>query len=164
MFASLLDAEKGGCFRIGPSGDDYVSKQLYMPGTTRFLLRSWGAPGASETFTDRRRLPDVSEAAARSQRSATRVTWSRCNYPRRAARQYPPEFPGAGHLDRGVKSVPAPASGTNSRCAFSGHNKSSGKLPAASALIAKMPPGSGADSKKLHDFQLDVKPRRAGPD
>ena len=28
VFASLLDAENGGYFRIAPAGDDYVSKQL----------------------------------------------------------------------------------------------------------------------------------------
>jgi GH15 family glucan-1,4-alpha-glucosidase len=43
IFASLLDAEKGGQFRVCPTSDDYVSKQLYFPDTgvllTRFLLQ-----------------------------------------------------------------------------------------------------------------------------
>jgi len=33
VFASLVDAGKGGHFRIAPERDDYVSKQLYLPGT-----------------------------------------------------------------------------------------------------------------------------------
>jgi GH15 family glucan-1,4-alpha-glucosidase len=42
IFASLLDAEKGGQFRVCPQTDKYVSRQLYFPDTgvliTRFLL------------------------------------------------------------------------------------------------------------------------------
>ena len=41
VFASLLDHDRGGHFRIGPDRDDYVSRQLYFPDTailiTRFL-------------------------------------------------------------------------------------------------------------------------------
>ena len=32
VFASLLDDERGGHFRIAPDRDDYVTKQLYLPG------------------------------------------------------------------------------------------------------------------------------------
>ncbi|HXL18727.1 MAG TPA: trehalase-like domain-containing protein, partial [Streptosporangiaceae bacterium] len=32
VFASLLDADKGGHFRIAPDRDDFVSRQLYLPG------------------------------------------------------------------------------------------------------------------------------------
>jgi GH15 family glucan-1,4-alpha-glucosidase len=31
--ASVLDADRGGYFRVGPDRDDYVSKQLYFPDT-----------------------------------------------------------------------------------------------------------------------------------
>jgi Trehalase-like, N-terminal len=31
VFASLLDAERGGYFRISPDTNDYVSRQLYFP-------------------------------------------------------------------------------------------------------------------------------------
>ena len=31
VFASLLDRDNGGQFRIGPEGDDYVARQLYFP-------------------------------------------------------------------------------------------------------------------------------------
>jgi GH15 family glucan-1,4-alpha-glucosidase len=41
IFASLLDADKGGHFRIAPDRDDFVSRQLYLPETavlnTRFM-------------------------------------------------------------------------------------------------------------------------------
>jgi GH15 family glucan-1,4-alpha-glucosidase len=30
VFASLLDADRGGHYRIAPDRDDYVSKQLYF--------------------------------------------------------------------------------------------------------------------------------------
>jgi GH15 family glucan-1,4-alpha-glucosidase len=31
VFASLVDADKGGHFRIAPDRDDFVSRQLYLP-------------------------------------------------------------------------------------------------------------------------------------
>ena len=33
VFASLLDADRGGFFRICPDVDGYVTRQLYLPGT-----------------------------------------------------------------------------------------------------------------------------------
>jgi GH15 family glucan-1,4-alpha-glucosidase len=42
VFASILDADGGGLFRIAPDGDGWSSKQLYLPDTniliTRFLM------------------------------------------------------------------------------------------------------------------------------
>ena len=42
VFAAILDANKGGLFRISPAGDGWSSKQLYLPDTniliTRFLM------------------------------------------------------------------------------------------------------------------------------
>src|SRR6266545_7433426 len=42
VFASILDADHGGLFRISPDGDGWSSKQLYLPDTnvliTRFLM------------------------------------------------------------------------------------------------------------------------------
>jgi GH15 family glucan-1,4-alpha-glucosidase len=44
VFASILDAERGGYFRIAPEGEEYRVKQLYLPGTailiTRFIMPS----------------------------------------------------------------------------------------------------------------------------
>jgi GH15 family glucan-1,4-alpha-glucosidase len=43
VFAAILDADRGGLFRIAPDGDGWSSKQLYLPDTnvliTRFLMR-----------------------------------------------------------------------------------------------------------------------------
>jgi GH15 family glucan-1,4-alpha-glucosidase len=42
VFASILDADRGGRFRISPDSDGWTSKQLYLPDTnvliTRFLM------------------------------------------------------------------------------------------------------------------------------
>ncbi|GAB3848866.1 glycoside hydrolase family 15 protein [Micromonospora andamanensis] len=66
IFGALLDRRKGGHFRFAPDGVDYVSKQLYLPGTpiliTRFLSRDGVGelidfmPVTGERATDRHRL------------------------------------------------------------------------------------------------------------
>jgi GH15 family glucan-1,4-alpha-glucosidase len=66
VFASLLDADHGGYFRVAPDRDDYVSKQLYFPDTavliTRFMTPDGVGevqdfmPPAGEVATDRHRL------------------------------------------------------------------------------------------------------------
>jgi GH15 family glucan-1,4-alpha-glucosidase len=66
VFASLLDTDKGGYFRIAPDTSDYVSRQLYFPDTamliTRFMTEDGVGevtdfmPVAGETPTDRHRL------------------------------------------------------------------------------------------------------------
>ena len=66
VFASLLDADKGGYFRIAPDTSDYMSKQLYFPDTamliTRFLTEDGVGevtdfmPVAGRQVTDRHRL------------------------------------------------------------------------------------------------------------
>ena len=66
VFASLLDAEKGGYFRIAPAGGDYVTRQLYMPGTGMLITRFMTPDGVGEVLdfmpviegkpTDRHRL------------------------------------------------------------------------------------------------------------
>jgi GH15 family glucan-1,4-alpha-glucosidase len=48
VFASLLDADRGGHFRIAPDRDDYVSKQLYLPGTTILTTRFMTPDGVGE--------------------------------------------------------------------------------------------------------------------
>jgi len=37
VFASLLDAEKGGYFKVSPVADGYVTKQLYLPNTAMLI-------------------------------------------------------------------------------------------------------------------------------
>jgi GH15 family glucan-1,4-alpha-glucosidase len=48
VFASLLDAGKGGHFRIAPDRDDYVSRQLYLPETAILITRFMTADGVGE--------------------------------------------------------------------------------------------------------------------
>ena len=48
IFASLLDREKGGYFSIAPEGDDYISKQLYLPGTAILMTRFITPNGVGE--------------------------------------------------------------------------------------------------------------------
>src|SRR5246127_4193408 len=50
VFASLLDAEKGGYFRIAPAGNNYGSKQLYMPGTALLITRFMTPDGVGEVL------------------------------------------------------------------------------------------------------------------
>jgi pentatricopeptide repeat protein len=66
VFCSLLDAEKGGYFRISPISKSYVSKQLYMPNTAMLITRFMTPDGVGEVLdfmpviegqpTDRHRL------------------------------------------------------------------------------------------------------------
>jgi GH15 family glucan-1,4-alpha-glucosidase len=66
VFASLLDAERGGYFRVSPDRDDCVTRQLYVPDTavliTRFMTPDGVAevhdfmPVAGRRATDRHRL------------------------------------------------------------------------------------------------------------
>jgi GH15 family glucan-1,4-alpha-glucosidase len=66
VFASLLDAQRGGFYRIAPDRDDYVTRQLYLPDTAILITRFMTPDGVGEvhdfmpvtgsTVTDRHRL------------------------------------------------------------------------------------------------------------
>jgi GH15 family glucan-1,4-alpha-glucosidase len=66
VFASLLDADKGGFFSFKPDADSYVTKQLYMPNTAMLITRFMTPDGVGEVLdfmpviegkpTDRHRL------------------------------------------------------------------------------------------------------------
>jgi GH15 family glucan-1,4-alpha-glucosidase len=66
VFASLLDADKGGYCRIAPDTSDYVSRQLYFPDTAMLITRFMTPDGVGEVTdfmpvagdrpTDRHRL------------------------------------------------------------------------------------------------------------
>jgi GH15 family glucan-1,4-alpha-glucosidase len=66
VFCSLLDAEKGGYFRVSPVADSYVTKQLYLPNTAMLITRFMTPDGVGEVLdfmpviegkpTDRHRL------------------------------------------------------------------------------------------------------------
>ena len=48
VFCSLMDAEKGGYFRISPASDNYVTKQLYLPNTAILITRFMTPDGVGE--------------------------------------------------------------------------------------------------------------------
>ena len=67
VFGAILDAERGGYFRISPDGDGWTSKQLYLPDTniliTRFLMsdgvgevQDFMPPARSSTTSHRHRM------------------------------------------------------------------------------------------------------------
>ena len=66
IFASLLDHDRGGHFRVAPDRDDYVSRQLYFPDTAILITRFMTPDGTGEVVdfmpvtegsaTDRHRL------------------------------------------------------------------------------------------------------------
>ena len=66
IFASLLDAERGGFYRIAPDRPDYVTRQLYLPDTAILITRFMTPDGVGEVHdfmpvingpaTDRHRL------------------------------------------------------------------------------------------------------------
>ena len=48
VFAALLDADKGGHFRIAPEGCEYVTRQMYVPDTAILITRFMSADGVGE--------------------------------------------------------------------------------------------------------------------
>jgi GH15 family glucan-1,4-alpha-glucosidase len=50
IFASLLDANRGGHFTIAPTTDDYVTRQLYFPETAMLMTRFMTADGVGEVL------------------------------------------------------------------------------------------------------------------
>jgi len=48
VFGSLLDAGRGGFYRIAPDRDDYVSRQLYLPDTAILVTRFMTPDGVGE--------------------------------------------------------------------------------------------------------------------
>jgi GH15 family glucan-1,4-alpha-glucosidase len=64
VFASLLDHDNGGRFRIGPEGDDYVTRQLYFPDTAILNTRFMTPDGVGEV-TDFMPVDDPQRASDR---------------------------------------------------------------------------------------------------
>jgi GH15 family glucan-1,4-alpha-glucosidase len=60
VFAPLLDAQRGGHYRIAPDGDDYVSRQLYLPDTAILVTRFMTPDGVGEVhdFVNLNHQPD----------------------------------------------------------------------------------------------------------
>ncbi len=78
VFASLLDAGKGGYFKIAPDRDDYITKQLYFPDNAMLITRFMTPDGVGEVQdfmpviegkpTDRHRLVRLLRVARGSMR------------------------------------------------------------------------------------------------
>ena len=139
VFAAILDADRGGLFRISPDGDGWSSKQLYLPDTnvliTRFLMpdgvgevqdfmpppRSGdgGAPPPHDPPGRRRARAD---ALRRRRRSALRL---RARAPR-------------GRADRARRASSAPP-GSGSACRRAARSRSS--TAATSARASSCGPG-----------------------
>ncbi|MCP2321925.1 GH15 family glucan-1,4-alpha-glucosidase [Hamadaea flava] len=50
MFAALLDPERGGHLRVAPEGVEYVTRQLYLPGTPILITRFLSEAGVGEVM------------------------------------------------------------------------------------------------------------------
>src|SRR6201993_442654 len=48
VFASILDRQRGGYFRVAPEKADYVVKQLYFPDTAVLITRFMSEDGVAE--------------------------------------------------------------------------------------------------------------------
>src|SRR5436190_22452499 len=48
VFGAILDKERGGFYRIAPSVDDWVPKQLYLPDTNVLITRFLTPEGVGE--------------------------------------------------------------------------------------------------------------------
>src|SRR5919205_3871472 len=48
VFASILDKDKGGFYRISPADDDWTSRQLYFPDTNVLITRFFTDQGVAE--------------------------------------------------------------------------------------------------------------------
>src|SRR5512145_2462181 len=48
VFGALLDADRGGLFRISPDSDGWSSKQLYLPDTNVLITRFLTPDGVGE--------------------------------------------------------------------------------------------------------------------
>ena len=80
VFASLLDADKGGHFQIAPEGTEYVTKQLYFPDSAILITRFMTADGVGELLdfmppltgkaTDRHRLVRIARVPRGTMRFA----------------------------------------------------------------------------------------------
>src|SRR6056297_3565750 len=66
VFASLLDAEKGGYFRIAPVSDNVRAKQLYWPDTNVLITRFFTEDGVAE-LTDFMPVGGISGASTTHQ-------------------------------------------------------------------------------------------------
>src|SRR4249919_3947896 len=48
LFGAILDAGIGGSFSLGPTGEKFTTKQLYLPGTAVLVTRFFTDSGVGE--------------------------------------------------------------------------------------------------------------------
>ena len=70
VFASLLDADRGGFYRIAPDRDDYVARQMYLPDTAVLVTRFMTPDGVGEVHDF---MPVLQGAATDRQTSLCRI-------------------------------------------------------------------------------------------
>ena len=70
VFASILDAERGGYFRVAPATDGWTSKQLYVPDTNVLITRFLSEEGIGEVLDF---MPVDDRAVGHRQRLIRRV-------------------------------------------------------------------------------------------
>jgi GH15 family glucan-1,4-alpha-glucosidase len=70
VFGAILDADRGGRFRIAPEGDDWSSKQLYLPDTNVLITRFLMSDGVGEVQDF---MPPPSSGATHRHRMIRRV-------------------------------------------------------------------------------------------
>src|ERR1700746_3081321 len=68
VFASLLDADRGGYYKIAPDRDDYVSRQLYLPDSAILVTRFMTPDGVGEVHA----FMPVTEGGATDRRDLVR--------------------------------------------------------------------------------------------
>lgn len=124
VFASLLDADKGGYFRIAPDASSFVTRQLYHPDTAMLITRFMTVDGvgevtdfmpvAGEIPTSRHRLVRLVRVVRGSMRFVAEIR-PRFNYGRAAHRLTLTEDGAVFRADDGMEltlhSVDAPAHG-----------------------------------------------------
>jgi GH15 family glucan-1,4-alpha-glucosidase len=108
VFASLLDADKGGMCQIAPDRPDYVSKQLYLPDSAVLVTRFMTPDGVGEVHdfmpvtdgrpTDRHRLVRKVKVVRGSMKFRMRIE-PRFNYGRSAHKVDYCENGGVFHTD-----------------------------------------------------------------
>ena len=109
IFASLLDADRGGFYRIAPDRDDYVSKQLYLPDSAILVTRFMTPDGVGEVYdfmpviegpaTDRHRLVRNIRVVRGVMRFAIELQ-PRFDYGRQPHSLEPSEYGASVHLER----------------------------------------------------------------
>src|SRR5215471_4010803 len=70
VFASLLDAERGGRFRIAPAVEDCITKQNYLPDSANLITRFLTPAGAGEVMDF---MPAIQGTAATARHQIVRI-------------------------------------------------------------------------------------------